>query len=512
MTQHFDVAVVGGQTSGIVAAALLAKRGRRVALFDHGEHTAFYRRKGLRLPLLPSLIPAFETSPVVQKVHGELGLSPDLRTSTAALKPSFQAVTPTHRIDIAADRAELLAELGQEFPALKDAVATFLERVSAIDAEISTFLAAAPALPQRGFFDRLRHRRILSSIAHLDQTVTKAELASLIPADHPLVDLFLTPLAFFAHLDTETPSLFAAARLIARYFNGVVGFNDRLGGMNAALWRAAKQAGVEIFRGAVVKSVTVSGARLTAATVDGVKGSVTADYFVGNTYGPFSEVLPQCRAQARYAIQEQAVRPSRSLMVLNLVVRKEVIPTSMAGAVFLLNGRRQPRGDDGVDPPLFVERFPARRGEPGPVRGTDTIEDVDHEVLCVACPVATAEVSRSPERLAVLKQQMIERVGRLVPFLRKYLIDASLPTETSSWDVESGDVAGRVDPWMLHPLFDPPARPMLGIAAQSTTTPFTNLFHCGYDVVPGLGIEGEYLAGIYAADLVTLRAKRNVKR
>ena len=506
MTQHFDAVVIGGQTSGLVAAAVLAKRGRRVALFDHGENTSYYRRKGLRLPLVPSLVPLLEGSPVIQKVHTELGLGPDLRTSTTVLKPGFQAVMPDHRIDVFADREELLAELAAEFPGEVDAVRRFFDRVYAFDAEISAFLAAGAPLPPAGLVERFRARRLYRSVAHLDAPFSRDEVLSGIPADHPLCDLLLSPLTFFGHLEPEAPSTFHAVRLIARYFSGVVGFTDTLGGLPAALLKAAKNAGVEIHRGAVVKNIALSGRRLVEAEVDGVKGAVTADFFVANTLCPFQDLLPPNKLQARFALSQQTVRPSKGLLVLNLVVMKDVVPRAMAHAVFLLNGRRKARGGDPLDPPLFVQRFPARRGEPGPVHDTKAVEDTDHEILCIACPVTTTAVSHSPERLATLKQQMIERTGRLVPFLRNFLIDASLPTETSTWDVESDDTVRQLDPWTLHPIYEPLARPFLGVAARPTTTAYTNLFHSGFDVVPGLGIEGEYVAGLSVADLVTTRA------
>ena len=136
-TQHFDVAVIGGQVSGLISAALLAKRGRRVLLLDHGENTAYYRRKGLRLPLVPTLVPTLDSAPAVQKVHDELGLGPDLRMSSEPLDPAFQAIMPKHRIDVRVDRAAMLAELSLEFPDLVAPLRHFFERLFQLDDEIT---------------------------------------------------------------------------------------------------------------------------------------------------------------------------------------------------------------------------------------------------------------------------------------------------------------------------------------------------------------------------------------
>jgi phytoene dehydrogenase-like protein len=508
MTQHYDVAVIGGQSSGLIAAALLAKRGRRVILLDHGENTTYYRRKGLRLPLVPTLVPFFESSPAVEKVHDELGLGPDLRTTSQALDPLFQAIMPRHRIDVRADRYALLEELRKEFPAEVDAVAAFFEKLFALDEEISDFLAESPPLPPAGLREKLRTRSLLARAQHLDAPFESHDLLSGFPPDHPLRELLLGPLTFFGHLGTDEPSTFHAVRLIARYYRGVLGFADRLGGLQATLLKVAEQAGVDIHHGAVVQNVELSGRRLMRVFEAGAKNAVTADYFIANTLGPFQELLPPNKLQAKYALEQRSVRPSGSLLVLNLVVEQQVIPRGMGHALFLLNGRRNPRDEQTVDPPLFLRRYPARRGEPGPVQTAEAIDDEQYEVLSIACPVQTADVSRSPERLAALKQQMLERVGRLVPFLRSFVVDTSLTVDTSGWDIEGEDTVRRIDPWTLHPIYFPAERPLLGVASRTTRTVFKNMVHCGRDVIPGLGLEGEYLAGLAAADTLGAIAGR----
>ncbi len=512
MTQHFDVAVIGGQTAGVVTAALLAKRGKRVVLLDHGESITHYRRHGLCMPLTPALVPMFEGSPVMQKVHTELGLGPDLRTSTTVLKPGFQAIMPDQRIDVPADREAFLAELSQEFPNEIGAMKQVFERLYALDEEISAFLSVAPPMPPSGLIERFKTRKIFGQVAHLAAPFAKAELLQGLPVDHPLIDLLLGPLTFFAHLDPDAASTLHAVRMLARYFDGVVGFADPLGGLYASLLKAAKHAGVDMHRGTLVKAVNGHGRHLEEIEAVDLKDTFTADYFVAATRGPFHELLPPGRLQMRYASGQQAAKPLQSLLVLNLLVRRAVMPKAMANAVFLLNGRRQPRGQHPSDPPLFLQRFPALKGEPGQVHGNEALEVPDQEIVCVACPVAATENDTSADRLALLKHQMIERVNRLVPFLRDYLDDASLAVDKSSWDADNRLAAAGLDPWSMHPIFSPKIPPFLGIAVRPLDTVYTNLFHCGVDVVPGLGIEGEYLSATGVAQRIGERTHKQVRR
>jgi phytoene dehydrogenase-like protein len=510
--QHFDVAVIGEQISGLIAGALLAKRGRRVLLLDHGENASHYRRKGLRLPLVPTLVPTLDSAPAVQKVHDELGLGPDLRMSSEPLDPVFQAIMPRNRIDVRAEREALLDELRLEFPDLVEPVRRFFERLFALDAEITALIRETPPLPPSGLAGRLRARGALARVAHLGAPFESHDLMAGIPKDHPLRDMLLGPMAFFGYLAPEAPSTLHAVRLIARYYRGVVDLSDSVGGLNATLARAAEQAGVVIRRGAVVRDIGQNGKRLVDIGILDEKDRVTADYFIANTLAPFQELLPASKAKVRYTGDSQAIRPTGSLLVVNLVVDRDVIPRGMGRALFLLNGRRTPRGDENVDPPLLVRRYPAQRGEPGPVRGAESIDDSEHEILSVACPVRTADVARSPEGLAGIKTQMLQRLGRVVPFLRSFLVDTSLPIETTTWDVEGKDVVRRLDPWTLHPIFEPAERPLLGVAARGLRTPFANLVHCGRDVVPGLGLEGEYVTGLGAAEAVQKIAGRDWKQ
>ncbi|MEZ4272211.1 MAG: hypothetical protein R3C68_12510 [Myxococcota bacterium] len=90
-------------------------------------------------------------------------------------------------------------------------------------------------------------------------------------------------------------------------------------------------------------------------------------------------------------------------------------------------------------------------------------------------------------------------------------VDTSLPSDTAAWDVDVNTKEGQwhVDPWSLHPIYETHEPPLLGITGRPQQTPFKNLLHCGRDVLPGLGVEGEYITGLTAADALTALRKKS---
>lgn len=496
MSQHFDVAVVGTQLSGIIAAALLAKRGRRVVLVDHGEQTNAYRRQGYRLPLVPTLVPNLDDSPPVKLVHHELALGPQLRAKLETPTTSFQAVMPGHRIDVRATPEAWLGELKLEFPELVDEVREFFTQLLALDDEITAFLAKEPKLAPTGFFEGMKVKRVLSEMEHLDIPFEEHPIFQKIPKEHAIRELLLGPLSFFGNLSTNSPSALHAVRLIARYYRGTVTFSDRLFDMADIFVKAADEAGVEVRRGALVRNIEPNGAKLVRLDLVDERHGFTADYFIDNTTSPFEDLLPQGKHQAKLAAERSQMKPVGSLLTLNILVKRDVVPNGMAENVFLLNGRRRVRDEDPADPPLFLRRYPAQKLE-----GNRRVDDPTHAIFSIACPVKTAEIIRSPARVQALKAQITSRVARLVPFLADFVVDTSLASDTSGWDVEAD--TRTIDPWMLHPIYEPAERPVLGIAAKREKRYFKNLVRCGRDVIPGLGLEGEYVAALSAVDEVS---------
>jgi phytoene dehydrogenase-like protein len=84
-------------------------------------------------------------------------------------------------------------------------------------------------------------------------------------------------------------------------------------------------------------------------------------------------------------------------------------------------------------------------------------------------------------------------MAEFVPFLDRIVVHESMPPP------RRGHREGGT---YVHPLFETLAPRALGIGGLPTRMPLGNLFLAGRDVVPGLGLEGEFHAGMRAADEV----------
>lgn len=506
MAQFYDVIVVGTQISGLIAASLLAKRGRRVLVVDHGQSATTYPYHGMRLPLLPNLVPALEQAPHVQRVHEELGLAPTMRQKLQPLSTPFQVVLEKRRINMQQPLMVLLKELGSEYPEHAEHIRGFIAQLFSLDDALTQFLRQAPALTGGSLWENFKTRRMLAKMQAFSAQLYAHPLLKDLTPSHPIFSLLQGPLAFFSNLWTETPSCFQGVRLFSAYLRGMNTLAEGSESLQQMFLDVAVRNGVTLRQGAVVANIRSRRRALTELEIEDERYTQTADYFISNTQTPFYELLKASQRHARFVAETEAVQPTGGFLTLNLVVEKAVIPQGMGQALFLSNGRTQGREDEHPDPPVLLQRMPI------PIASNDmpTKFVEDKEVLHVRCPVRVQDVVRSPARLEKLKTGIMARVRRVVPFLDAYLHSVSLPTDAASWDLQMAEQAPlqHVDPWLVHPLFEVGKAGKLGITARSQRTYYRNLVHCGRDVVPGLGLEGEYIAGLGAVSHLQRMAGR----
>jgi hypothetical protein len=210
-------------------------------------------------------------------------------------------------------------------------------------------------------------------------------------------------------------------------------------------------------------------------------------------------LLPADAARSKQAAALDRVRVGRQLVSVNLVVKEAALPPALGENVLAL---RDAAAGDGIDNAVFLQVLPARRdtrrtpGEKAPVA-----EVADERVVCAS---GFVPAGGGPEALRDAAGRIREAVADAIPFFERHLVAESAP-------LLADPSRAALPP--VHPLYQGDADDRLGISALPVRGPWKNLFFAGREVVPGLGVEGEFHAGIQAAGHVAaLLGRKNVLR
>src|SRR5262245_46929920 len=103
-TNFYDVIVCGGETSGLIDGALIARRGFRVLLLGHEPASAAFDAGGVTLSAAPALLPALDDAPAA-RVFKELDVTAHVKRKTATSETSFRLALPGQRLDVTRDPA-----------------------------------------------------------------------------------------------------------------------------------------------------------------------------------------------------------------------------------------------------------------------------------------------------------------------------------------------------------------------------------------------------------------------
>ena len=217
----------------------------------------------------------------------------------------------------------------------------------------------------------------------------------------------------------------------------------------------------------------------------GKKSDATA-----NTAIDLNTTLPEPHASKGYLKKPDTIAMTGGVVTLNLVVRSEAVPEGLNQQLLMA---------DDTDT-LYVACSPAWRAKvPQNKR-----HDPTHTILSVSARIGDEELHNS-ENPEALRQNLIERLSNVAPFIQEHVIAASF---SPAVDHLSQSDKRDTRTLLIRPGYEAKSNTPLGIVGRGMKTRFKNLLHVGRDVLPGLGVEGEYLAGQAAATRLQKLAKR----
>jgi hypothetical protein len=487
----YDVCIIGSQLGGAVAGALLARRGYRVLHVDHDGVSSAYEDGGYVLPYAPALIPSPRLLPAAEIALRELGLTTDTLRALEPCAPDVQILLPRHRVDIGHDPQRRAQELKREWPHEAEQLEAAIGHLSRLFDGASPFLKSMPPLPPVGFGER----RAISKAIKFAASAPGAPHATVDEAlafqgleGHPLVSALRTAQRFLGYLEGSPPPL-STTRLLGGILRGshkLVGGHQ---GLRESIRRRIAESRGEILGGsnaAIADRLEVDGNRVAAVRLAGSPNAWVARVFIAATDAPaLRRLLPKGEEGSDMARLLDCVRPVRQLLAVNLVVKAAALPPALGDCVLAL---RDANGSDAVDNAVLLQVLPARRD-----KGKGATEVVpDERIVCAAGFVPANARDEGFEHLGDLGRQIRDAVADAIPFFERHLVRESVP-------VLAAPKERRGSRLLPHPLYEVDLEKTLGVTGLPCRSPYRNLVFAGREVVPGLGLEGEFHAGLQAA-------------
>lgn len=479
----YDVIVLGSQLGGTLTAALLAKRKHRVLLIDHDGTGTGYEHSGYMLPYAPSITPSLKAMPAVEEAFTELGLTTTVQRALRPYLPELQMVLPRHRVDLHTDPIRRRAELTREFGETADGLLSALTATAAQHEASDAFLKEQPPLPPDGLLETWSLKKKIGQHPGLE---THPRLSNNTPPGALLRGL----LPFLVHLD-EPSSALALTRPLSQALQAPQRFPGGNDGLRDLLAKRLTELGGDVLtrensESYVVEEISFDGSRFAGVKL--VRSDVVyrASCLVAATDAGALRRLVTDRKRHRDLLEHLDVSSTRSILFsVNWVVPTDALPRGM-GELLLVESQ------DVELRPLLVQVHPARTPAGKEEEGL--------RVVCAGAFVPASVRDLGEEHMQALAQRIDAELDTLMPFTQDKRVLRSAPY------LDAGGVRGSR--LMPHPLYSFETEAFLGVTGLKQRTPVKNIVLAGREVLPGLGLEGEFLAGMRAARLVQEMLKK----
>lgn len=502
----YDVVVVGLRLGALAAGALLARRGFRVLLIGHDDLPAAYTFDAPAGPIslyrTPFTVTAAD-SPALRRVFTELALSQTFRRRATALDPCMQVVLPRHRIDYVGDAAELEREIKREFPEVERPIADLYERISRWNEAVDRMVERDLVWPPDSFLERREFARAGDS-APFGKRGDEGDLFAEFPEGHPFRLVVHAQTRFADHMDPDHTSPLRLARLHGACVRGTATLEGGLDGLRKILMDK-----IRTHSGEVRERERASAVILKRGRVTGLRFAVS-DEVVGCNFvlssAPTSDVLRLLPDRGPFdALFERTGEPQARYYRygLNVVLPTEALPTGMGSEVYYVRDPARRLDDDNL---LYVRSFPSER------------EGIS--VLVAEALLSRRGIEDVDGYLPDTRERVLASLAGLVPFLDANALYIDSPFDGRPLrDVRNARDIAMPDPWhrtseRMQSVYGYPVVRNLGVCAMSVRSPVKGVLLCGAQVVPGFGVEGEFLAAWTAAGIITRtdRQKERMRR
>lgn len=508
-TNHYDLIVLGSDVAGLVAAALVARRGKRVLVIPHGAAEGTYRLGGRPMPLTAAPVLHMGTPPV-QRVFAELGLAQQVRRQHDPIDHLQHLVVPGHRLDLTPSASNFEQEAAREWPGDPVAEAWSLAQrwCEATDEVLEQLLSSDNALVADGFWGR----RFLSRVAGQLPGTDVDPLEPLGP-EHPVRQIARAVEPWVQHLSPAQLGRAAQLRIASLWALGPQDLPASQVTLRELLLQRIELHSGEVKRDLRVAELMFKRGRVVGVSLLGKRDRYGCDHMIIATDptrlldGPLDPALLPKPLLGSLA----TVEPVAHRFVMHLDIEERGISGALDRMALCLPATPSTAGDtDSASETTRawhahgVDRTYLRLG----ARGSD-----DTRRMMIT------RVVRAGRDLSTLREEIIDELDErgVLPFCRPYIRfihsphDGREPTNGAGQPLTEINSAGALQQpmealYLLH------GEPSLGVGVLPHSSGIKSLYFACRLTLPGLGLEGEFAAGTMAASLVANPARSPFSR
>ncbi len=478
-TCSFDVCVLGQGIGGLVSALMLQKQGAKVVILKNQENSSFDSS-------LFEFLNGFTLKPVLKRI----GFHPTEVNAIPSLPAPLQIVIPDHRVNCYGEENRFERELMREFPDhSKQILQLFKESSGHLELYQHLFNSRVP-MPPRGFLSRYQFQRVLKQVC--DERLLKVrsfdeELKSFGIGEKfsRILEVFqygLTGLrtnwitgARLAHLLTLVRWEGYAAPL------GLATISDML--FSKIAEHGGAVAHYEEIKELDFKGRSLSGFHLTGSDWEEIRSNTVI--ISGDPRG-----LISINPQAYFLHQLEKQMNSLTISALKAYQMYRLAPQGIPVGMKSQGIYVPPPRENGEERRELIRalRYKIHRKS----NGTPSQEEV-----WLALTVFLRVKDDAPDSTR-LNQDIRNGIKNVIPFIEQYLIEEPEAPYISC-------VKGRAGDFKQGFIYTTSHKTILGVCGSSSETPLKNTFLAGDMVFPGLGLDGEIIAGLQASHLAAKR-------
>jgi phytoene dehydrogenase-like protein len=492
----YDVVLVGTQLAPLLAGALLAKRGFRVLLVAQDELPPTYVAAGVTLPREPfNFLPA--ASPVARRVLSELALHQVFRRRATQIDPAYQICLPRHRLELAREAAIFDREVEREMPEVKRTVEDLLAACDRYDAMLDRVLDRELMWPPQSFFERRELARATAN-QPFGKNGDALDPLNELPEQHPFRQVVELPARFADGMDPDHPSGLRLVRYFSAWRRGGAVLDEGYATLRSMLIESIRTHSGEVREPEKVESILVRRQGACGVRIAASGEEIGASWvLVGSSLSTLLRLVPDRTPfeELFERIGEPVVRHYR--YTLNLRVAAEGVPAGMSRDVFFVRDPERPASEANA---LHVQ--------------VDPPDAEGRQLLCVEALLPRRGIEDIPEYLGTVRERVLASLGELVPFLGHHVELVDSPHDGRDVDdLRGGKRVQAAESWARGPqtmrrVHGFPVSTALGVCALPVRTPIKRLLLCNDQNVPGLGLEGLFLAAWSAARVVSKSDRR----